>query len=227
MTRNQLKLQIWNLFNDSKFSDKVLIAIQKELSDDELGAFVDLLNEAGLFRSFINTYNTVNELEEVFSRLDGYKEMANRYLETLANAHLVEMRRRVLCNRLEDCIKDLGENQDEEAQLDFFSETSRRLLAYLRVLRAKIDAPQTDIYEEEKFLLDTLGCDYEGCFCVMAFAIFMTYMEFVVDAERVEEIFSSHKPVLEFYLKEMQESKGVPDYIGIVIARNDNMEESE
>lgn len=220
MTKNQLKLRIWNILNGSRLSEKILQRIETEMTEDEIGAFVNLFCDSEVCKEFLINHQTTEAIEEEFCSLEKYKEILRNCLDTAGGKHFAEMQRKVFGYRLEDFISAFNRGRNEEQELDLFCQTEFVLLNYLRVLRAKIDVPSTPIQKEEKGLLDALETNVEGYFLAASLGMFLMFTDYIDDQERVQKLVTLKSSLVQDYVQGLGEALDMIDYLMVVFEKN-------
>ena len=209
MTRNELKLEIWNRINLCRLSEKNVEALKAELSDNEIGAFVDLFSDCCCGLAFLRTEAIEKELEWLFEYPQQIKEMAAQYAKLQENKIAEHMRYVACFDEIEDIIKMLQEMVEDKTEQ--CPETERpvleKILNYACFLRFKFDSSGTDLSLVEQEMLQTVAaCDENWInFLVARFLCF--FSNEIVDIAAAENFFQAKKAFIEQYARELSENE--------------------
>lgn len=208
MTRNELKLEIWNRLNVCPLTEEQVAILKKELSEDELGAFVDLFCDYLPGMSFISDERHKEDLQKLFEDLTSIKEMTGKYLENHRFSLMQQMRNCSRIDILDDCIKNLFEQQKEIETL-FGQDVSAYVLIgfvldYLRILRAKADVPSTEgLNVAEALMLKALEKEEDGWILHVIASFFCFFIDDIADINAAACFFESKKMFIEQYAREL------------------------
>lgn len=203
MTRNELKLEIWNRLNLCRLTEQNVKALKAELSDVEIGAFVNLFNDSNCGMAFVHRKNSEPEFDLLFHDIKQVKAMAAQYAQLYENKAMMHMCYITCQDELEDVIKLLQELiQDEDksaAEIIVFE----KFLNYARFLRVKIDSPETDLsFAESEILCVMETCDESWInFLVAKFLCF--FSNEIVDVVAATNFFQTKKMLIEQCVREM------------------------
>lgn len=207
MTRNQLKLRIWNSLNGKFLNDEMTDSLIKGLDDTELGAFIDLYADSRCGRVFLDIKSKEQDGIAFFTGKEA-KEAIGKYVEILKNGYLSGMRKRVFLVDFEEIIHSLADDVAAEEECGRASEARMRLLDFCRVLRTKIDSPSIETADAEAALFEALKLNYEGALLYDAFMVIEMFIEEIHDVEKLSEIYETHNLALEVYIQEIDNSFG-------------------
>lgn len=202
MTRNQLKLRIWNSLNGKFLSNKTVDALINGFDDDELGAFVVLYTDSRCSKVFLDIQSKTQDGNAFFISKEA-KEAVRKYLEILKNGYMTGMRNHVRLADLEEIICSLSFDVTAEQECGRVSEARGGLLDYCRVLRARLDCPAIGTESAESNLFALLRLNYEGALLYDAFMVFEMYIEEIHDIEKLAEFYETHDLALELYVREL------------------------
>lgn len=210
MTRNELKLEIWNRLNVCPLTEEQLDVLKKELSQEELGALVDLFCDYLPSMTFICDERHKEDLQELFEDLSSIKEMAKKYLENQSINLMRQMRNCSRIDTLDDYIKSLFELQKEiETHLDqndpaYIMISS--ILDYLRILRTKADIPAINGIETvEKTMLQSLENENDNWILHVVASFFCFFVDDIVDVDAAVRFFENKKVFIEQYARKMMQ----------------------
>lgn len=194
MKRNQLKLRIWDILNRIQLSPGVLRELEENLSEEELGALVDLFSDILVGAAFIDRCKTQKEADAVFANVSDCKEMAARYYEMLCKTGIGQLREHVFCNTVESMTFSLQADLEawpgqKALQL---KQSAECLLNYLKMLRTKVDVPSLDISAEEGLLLEALENYFAADIAAAFLRLLLMYYGYVSDYVRVEKLLEKH-----------------------------------
>lgn len=207
MKRNQLKLRIWNVTNRNMLSEEALGKLERNLSEDELGAFVDLFSDTVVCSALVDDCKNQEEAAAVFADVSACKEMAARYYDMLCKTGIRQLREHVFCNDLEGMIAGLQADVEiwPDGQSDLFRQSALHLLNYMKVLRAKVDVPSLDISAEEGRLLEALENNFDADEAAVFFRLLLMYYDYVSDYRRVAGLLERHwKQIREVIVQEYE-----------------------
>lgn len=209
MTRNELKLEIWNRINLCRLSEKNVEALKAELNDKEIGAFVDLFSDCCSGLAFLRTEAIEKELEWLFEYPAQIKEMAAQYARLQENKIAEHMRYVACFDELEDAIKMLQEMVEETTEQTLKTErlVLEKILNYACFLRFKFDSSGTDLSLVEQEMLQAMTvCDENWLnFLVARFLCF--FSNEIVDIAAAESFFQAKKAFIEQYARELSEEE--------------------
>lgn len=228
MTKNQLKLRIWNVLNRNKLSENLLASLINTLSENELGAFVDLFSETTVASSFIDRCKEQKDAEAAFSDISDCKAMAARYYDLVENTGVKEFRAHVNCDYLENLISFLQEDINSFAggPFNLFAQNAVLFLDYLKILRAKVDTVSLDVSLQERKMLDIFEQGHEKDCLIPFLRVILMYYDFVVDVARLEKIFLKNKEqISELIEKEWQNISLIDDFFKLLLYIGNSSEE--
>lgn len=194
MKRNQLKLRIWNVTNRNMLSEEALGKLERNLSEDELGAFVDLFSDTVVCSALVDDCKNQEEAAAVFADVSACKEMAARYYDMLCKTGIRQLREHVFCNTVESMTFSLQADLEawpgqKALQL---KQSAECLLNYLKMLRTKVDVPSLDISAEEGLLLEALENYFAADIAAAFLRLLLMYYGYVSDYVRVEKLLEKH-----------------------------------